>query len=140
MKQTMAVCRPGGSIGYVGVPHGVQFDGQQLFFTQQNMLGGPAPAMLEQPRAAALENRTAPNQRIRRQDRGDDGARQSVKIIQSGGSTESRLQIGQIIGRSCGTQGGLGPRGDQIDKGAGLRRAAEAAGKADDAEGHGRLQ
>lgn len=43
MKQAMAVCRPGGSIGYVGVPHGVQFDGQQLFFTQQNMLGGPAP-------------------------------------------------------------------------------------------------
>ena len=43
MKQAMAVCRPGGSIGYVGVPYGVQFDGQQLFFTQQNMLGGPAP-------------------------------------------------------------------------------------------------
>jgi threonine dehydrogenase-like Zn-dependent dehydrogenase len=30
-------------IGYVGVPHGVQFDGQELFFTQVGMLGGPAP-------------------------------------------------------------------------------------------------
>ncbi len=27
----------------VGVPHGVQFDGQQLFFAQRGMMGGPAP-------------------------------------------------------------------------------------------------
>ncbi len=43
MQQAMGVCRPGGTIGYVGVPHGVSFDGQQLFFNQQRMLGGPAP-------------------------------------------------------------------------------------------------
>lgn len=43
MRQAMGVCRPGGTIGYVGVPHGVSFDGQQLFFKQQRMLGGPAP-------------------------------------------------------------------------------------------------
>lgn len=43
MEQAMGVCRPGGTIGYVGVPHGVSFDGQQLFFKQQRMLGGPAP-------------------------------------------------------------------------------------------------
>lgn len=43
MEQAMGVCRPGGTIGYVGVPHGVSFDSQQLFFKQQRMLGGPAP-------------------------------------------------------------------------------------------------
>lgn len=43
MQQAMGVCRPGGTIGYVGVPHGVTFDGQQLFFAQKRMLGGPAP-------------------------------------------------------------------------------------------------
>lgn len=43
MHQAMGCCRPGGTIGYVGVPHGVNFDGQQLFFKQQRMLGGPAP-------------------------------------------------------------------------------------------------
>ena len=43
MQQAMGICRPGGAIGYVGVPHGVTFDGQQLFFRQQSMLGGPAP-------------------------------------------------------------------------------------------------
>ena len=35
--------RPGSMIGYVGVPHGVELDGQELFFSQTGMLGGPAP-------------------------------------------------------------------------------------------------
>lgn len=43
MEQAQGACRPGGTIGYVGVPHGVSFDGQKLFFKQQRMLGGPAP-------------------------------------------------------------------------------------------------
>lgn len=43
MEQAMNGCRPGGSIGFVGLPHGVQFDGMELFFAQKNMLGGPAP-------------------------------------------------------------------------------------------------
>jgi threonine dehydrogenase-like Zn-dependent dehydrogenase len=41
--QALASSRPGGTIGYVGVPHGVTFDGQNLFFGQKRMLGGPAP-------------------------------------------------------------------------------------------------
>jgi hypothetical protein len=43
MTQAVACCRPGGTIGYVGVPHGVTFDGQAMFFAQRRMLGGPAP-------------------------------------------------------------------------------------------------
>ena len=43
MAQALQCARPGSMIGYVGVPHGVQFDGQQLFFAQVGMLGGPAP-------------------------------------------------------------------------------------------------
>jgi threonine dehydrogenase-like Zn-dependent dehydrogenase len=43
MQQATSVTRPGGMIGYVGVPHGVTFDGQQMFFAQTGMLGGPAP-------------------------------------------------------------------------------------------------
>ena len=44
-SMTLAIqcARPGSMIGYVGVPHGVEFDGQQLFFSQTGMLGGPAP-------------------------------------------------------------------------------------------------
>ena len=43
MSQTLACTRPGGTGGFVGVPHGVTLDGQQLFFGQKRMLGGPAP-------------------------------------------------------------------------------------------------
>lgn len=43
MDQALACSRPGGTVGYVGVPHGVSLDGQQLFFGQRRMLGGPAP-------------------------------------------------------------------------------------------------
>jgi threonine dehydrogenase-like Zn-dependent dehydrogenase len=43
MMQAINAARPGGSIGFVGVPHGVSLDGQMLFFAQKNLLGGPAP-------------------------------------------------------------------------------------------------
>jgi len=43
MTQSIGVMRPGGFIGYVGVPHGVSFDGQHLFFAHVHLHGGPAP-------------------------------------------------------------------------------------------------
>jgi threonine dehydrogenase-like Zn-dependent dehydrogenase len=43
MNQALQSARPGATIGYVGVPHGVTFDGQQLFFAQRGLMGGPAP-------------------------------------------------------------------------------------------------
>jgi threonine dehydrogenase-like Zn-dependent dehydrogenase len=43
MMQALQCARPGAMIGYVGVPHGVEFDGAQLFFSQRGLMGGPAP-------------------------------------------------------------------------------------------------
>lgn len=43
MDQAMGVCRPGGAVGFVGVPHGVEFKGEALFFQQKRLFGGPAP-------------------------------------------------------------------------------------------------
>jgi threonine dehydrogenase-like Zn-dependent dehydrogenase len=43
MMQAVRCARPGGSIGYVGVPHGVQLDEEQLFFMLVRRHGGPAP-------------------------------------------------------------------------------------------------
>jgi threonine dehydrogenase-like Zn-dependent dehydrogenase len=43
MAQAIGVTRPGGSIGYVGVPHGVALDGTDLFFRHVRLHGGPAP-------------------------------------------------------------------------------------------------
>jgi threonine dehydrogenase-like Zn-dependent dehydrogenase len=43
MAQAIKSTRPGGSVGYVGVPHGVSLDGQPLFFSHVRLHGGPAP-------------------------------------------------------------------------------------------------
>src|SRR5437764_1914158 len=43
MLQAIRSTRPGGHVGYVGVPHGVQFDGEELFYTHVHLHGGPAP-------------------------------------------------------------------------------------------------
>jgi len=43
MMQAIQSTRPGGYVSYVGVPHGVQLEGQQLFFTHVHLHGGPAP-------------------------------------------------------------------------------------------------
>ncbi len=42
MMQAIRSIRPGGSVGYVGVPHGVELDGQELFFAHVRLHGGPA--------------------------------------------------------------------------------------------------
>jgi threonine dehydrogenase-like Zn-dependent dehydrogenase len=43
MMQAIHATRPGGHVGYVGVPHGVSLDGQPLFFSHVHLHGGPAP-------------------------------------------------------------------------------------------------
>jgi threonine dehydrogenase-like Zn-dependent dehydrogenase len=43
MMQAIQSTRPGGYVSYVGVPHGVELNGEQLFFAHVHLHGGPAP-------------------------------------------------------------------------------------------------
>ncbi len=43
MMQAIRSTRPGGWVGYVGVPHGVELKGEELFYTHVHLHGGPAP-------------------------------------------------------------------------------------------------
>jgi threonine dehydrogenase-like Zn-dependent dehydrogenase len=43
MMQAIRATRPGGHVGYVGVNHGVQVPGEELFFSHVHLHGGPAP-------------------------------------------------------------------------------------------------
>ncbi|MGY1857002.1 zinc-dependent alcohol dehydrogenase family protein [Modestobacter sp. SYSU DS0290] len=43
MDQAIRSTRPGGGVGFVGVPHGVEITGRQLFSTMVRLHGGPAP-------------------------------------------------------------------------------------------------
>ncbi|MFE3452224.1 zinc-dependent alcohol dehydrogenase family protein [Nonomuraea sp. NPDC059194] len=43
MQQAIRSTRPGGHVGFVGVNHDVDLSGEELFFAQVSLLGGPAP-------------------------------------------------------------------------------------------------
>ncbi|MFE0254274.1 zinc-dependent alcohol dehydrogenase family protein [Streptomyces sp. NPDC059010] len=43
MMQAIRSTRPGGHVGYVGVAHGVELPGEELFFSEVHLHGGPAP-------------------------------------------------------------------------------------------------
>jgi threonine dehydrogenase-like Zn-dependent dehydrogenase len=43
MMQAIRSTRRGGYVSFVGVPHGVQLDGQELFYPHVHLHGGPAP-------------------------------------------------------------------------------------------------
>jgi threonine dehydrogenase-like Zn-dependent dehydrogenase len=43
MLQAIRSTRPGGHVGYVGVAHDVELPGEELFFAEVHLLGGPAP-------------------------------------------------------------------------------------------------
>lgn len=41
--QAINSTRKGGYVGYVGVPHGVELNGEHLFYSHVHLHGGPAP-------------------------------------------------------------------------------------------------
>ncbi len=44
MTTALGVARPGSTVGYVGVPHGVELPVEPMFFRNVGVQGGPAPA------------------------------------------------------------------------------------------------
>jgi threonine dehydrogenase-like Zn-dependent dehydrogenase len=54
MMQAVRCTRPGGFIGYVGVPHGVALEGDKLFYAHVHLHGGPAPVRRYLPKLIDL--------------------------------------------------------------------------------------
>ncbi len=54
MMQAIGSTRPGGYMSYVGVPHDVQLNGQDLFFSHVHLHGGPAPVRRYLPQLIEL--------------------------------------------------------------------------------------
>ena len=52
--QAVQSTRPGGFVSYVGVPHGVELKGDQLFFSHVHLHGGPAPVRRYLPKLIDL--------------------------------------------------------------------------------------
>src|SRR5262245_41434478 len=54
MMQAINSTRKGGYVSYVGVPHGVELDGENLFFAHVHIHGGPAPVRRYLPQLIEL--------------------------------------------------------------------------------------
>ena len=54
MTQAIRSTRPGGSVGCVGVPHGVGLAAEQLFYAHVNLHGGPASVRRFRPELIKL--------------------------------------------------------------------------------------
>lgn len=54
MTQAIQSTRKGGYISYVGVPHGVELKGEELFYTHAHLHGGPAPVRRYLPKLIDL--------------------------------------------------------------------------------------
>jgi threonine dehydrogenase-like Zn-dependent dehydrogenase len=67
MTQTIRSTRPGGYVGYVGMPHGVEFKGEELFYAHVHLHGGPAPVRRFLARAdrVGVERKDQPRQGLR---------------------------------------------------------------------------
>ncbi len=54
MTQAIRSSRKGGYVSYVGMPHGVALDGQELFYAHVHLHGGPAPVRRYLPELIGL--------------------------------------------------------------------------------------
>jgi threonine dehydrogenase-like Zn-dependent dehydrogenase len=54
MMQAIGATRKGGYLSYVGVPHSVELDGEELFFAHVHLHGGPAPVRRYLPKLIEL--------------------------------------------------------------------------------------
>src|SRR5436190_3109637 len=54
MMQAIKSTRPGGYVSYVGVPHGVELNGEELFYAHVHLHGGPAPVRRFLPKLIEL--------------------------------------------------------------------------------------
>ena len=52
--QAIHAARSGGYVAYVGVPHGVELEGEELFFEHVHLHGGPAPVRKYLPKLIEL--------------------------------------------------------------------------------------
>jgi threonine dehydrogenase-like Zn-dependent dehydrogenase len=60
MRQANAPPRPGGNVGFVGVLHGVEINGEELFYSHVGLRGGPAlrrflPDLIDRVLAGRIE-------------------------------------------------------------------------------------
>jgi threonine dehydrogenase-like Zn-dependent dehydrogenase len=97
METALSIARPGSMVGYVGVPHGVEFPVDRLFFRTKGVLGGPAPARTYIPELLddVLEGRINPG-RVFDFETDLEGVSEGYAAMDERRAIKSLLRVGAI--------------------------------------------
>jgi hypothetical protein len=97
MDTAISVARPGSMVGYVGVPHGVEFPVGELFFRNKGVRGGPAPARAYIPELLddVLEGRIDPG-RVFDYATDLDGVADAYAAMDERRAIKSLLRVGTV--------------------------------------------
>ena len=97
MDTALGITRPGSVIGYVGVPHGIEFPVQAMFYRNKGVQGGPAPARHYLPELLddVLEGRINPG-RVLDFQTDLDGVAEAYAAMDERRAIKSPLRVGAV--------------------------------------------
>jgi threonine dehydrogenase-like Zn-dependent dehydrogenase len=97
MKTALSIARPFSMVGYVGVPHGIEFPVEPMFFRNKGVLGGPAPVRAYLPELLddVLEGRIDPG-KVFDFDTDLDGVGEAYAAMDDRRAIKSLLRVGTI--------------------------------------------
>ena len=97
MKTALGIARPGSTVGYVGVPHGVELPVEPMFFSNVGVQGGPAPARAYLPELLddVLDGTIEPG-RVLDYETGLDGIADAYAAMDERRAIKSLVRVGTI--------------------------------------------
>jgi threonine dehydrogenase-like Zn-dependent dehydrogenase len=97
MTTAIGIARPGSTVGYVGVPHGVELPVQQMFYSNIGVRGGGAPARTYIPELLddVLEGRINPG-RVLDFETGLDGIGEAYAAMDERRAIKSLVRVGSV--------------------------------------------
>src|SRR3954471_21742126 len=97
METAISIARAGSMVGYVGVPHGVEFQTGQLFYRNKGVQGGPAPARAYIPELLGdvLEGRIDPG-RVFNYETDLEGIGEAYAAMDERRAIKSLVRVGTI--------------------------------------------
>jgi threonine dehydrogenase-like Zn-dependent dehydrogenase len=97
MRTALGIARPGSTVGYVGVPHGVELPVQTLFYGNVGVQGGPAPARAYLPELLddVLDGRIEPG-RVLDYETDLDGIAEAYAAMDERRAIKSLVRVGSV--------------------------------------------
>lgn len=97
MNTALAIARPGSTVGYVGVPHGVELPVETMFYRNVGVQGGSAPARAYIPELLGdvLNGRIEPG-RVLDHETDLDGIAEAYAAMDERRAIKSLVRVGSV--------------------------------------------